>query len=516
MNTYVVNLAVPAGVGVGAGSVTSAMGRTKSITVTGTFTNGALLLEASNDGGVTWGQVPNSTFTVAGCRQVDIAAQQMRVRVLAAGLTGVSVDLGSTSEGGLFGTVPAPAANAAGATLDVSTYGSFMTFIVTGSFTGTLTIESSEDGVDFVPCLTFTAAGVKSAARISNLIRARSQGAIGAITPVITVGAINDDDALIDAAIAQPRTSFVFRPGGVATENVYTTWPTLMTALGLVQGTKTILFDDSVSSPCTIPAGGPYGMEDTEWLALNGGPAVAITVSAGVSFTGLRRFRGNMDIACAAAGPVSDFVDGDQVFLSEGVNISSNAATPMFDGAAAPAASVVTFFMDNATLGAGGFGNPVIDWTVVGTTLSLSLGSGVTVNANTLGVAAGVTLTPIYRSTSPTISGTQVNVAGTVTPSNLTHPRYIPRSANMATGSAIGEIVRCDPSGAGFTVTLPLITVFNANQHLVVKNVTNSANVITIDGNGAQTVDGAANTTIAAGFGSVTLVSDGVSNWDII
>jgi len=302
-NTFVTNIAVPAGIGVGAGSVTSAAGAQKTITVSGTFNGGALLLEASNDAGVTWGQIPNSTFIGPGCRTLSVAAQQMRVRVLAAGLTGVSVDLGSTSEGGLFSAVAAPLANAAGASLDVSTFGSFMTFIVTGTFTGTLTIETSEDGVDFVPCMTFTAAGLKSSSGIAAFIRGRSQGAIGAIAPVITVGAVNDDDSLVDAAIAQPRTTFVFRPGGIATENVYTTWPTLMTALNLVQGAKTILFDDSVASPCTIPAGGPYAMADTEWLALNGGTPVAIAVALGASFTGLRRFRGNMTVTCSAGGP---------------------------------------------------------------------------------------------------------------------------------------------------------------------------------------------------------------------
>lgn len=259
-------------------------------------------------------------------------------------------------------------------------------------------------------------------------------------------------------------------------------------------------------------------MADTEWLALNGGTPVAIAVSAGASFTRLRRFRGNMIVTNSAVGPISDFVADDQVFMSEGARIAaSGAAVPMFSGAAAPAASTVTFFLDDvATIGSSGFGDTVIDWTVVGTTLSLSLGTGATVTNNSLAVAVGVILTPIYRSTNATIAATQVGVLGTVTPSNFTRPRWITRAASGAIIAAIGEIVRCDPSGAGFTVTLPLINIFNENQMVVIKNTTSSANVITINGNGAQTVDGAANTTIAVGFGSVTLMSDGVSNWNIV
>lgn len=79
--------------------------------------------------------------------------------------------------------------------------------------------------------------------------------------------------------------------------------------------------------------------------------------------------------------------------------------------------------------------------------------------------------------------------------------------------AAIGELVRCDPSGAGFTVNLPASSTGNSGRQIIVKNVTGSANAITIDGNGAETIDGAATVAIAAGFGSVHLIDNGGGDW---
>lgn len=80
--------------------------------------------------------------------------------------------------------------------------------------------------------------------------------------------------------------------------------------------------------------------------------------------------------------------------------------------------------------------------------------------------------------------------------------------------ATIGECVRCDPSGAGFTVTLPT-AVGQAGRSIIIKNTTSSTNTITIDGDAAETIDGNATETITTGFGSLTVVSDG-ANWMIV
>lgn len=80
--------------------------------------------------------------------------------------------------------------------------------------------------------------------------------------------------------------------------------------------------------------------------------------------------------------------------------------------------------------------------------------------------------------------------------------------------SSVAEMVLCNPSAASFAVTLPDADLCTGVRHIV-KNVTTSLNVITIEGSGTQSVDGAANTTIAYPYGSVMLVCDGTEWWSV-
>lgn len=77
--------------------------------------------------------------------------------------------------------------------------------------------------------------------------------------------------------------------------------------------------------------------------------------------------------------------------------------------------------------------------------------------------------------------------------------------------AAMWELVRCDPSGGGFTVNLPT-AASRGGEELVVKNATSSTNTITLDGNSSETIDGSATTTITTAWGVKHLVSDG-TNW---
>lgn len=85
--------------------------------------------------------------------------------------------------------------------------------------------------------------------------------------------------------------------------------------------------------------------------------------------------------------------------------------------------------------------------------------------------------------------------------------------------TAIGEVVKCDPSGAGFNVDLPAVPTTNTMRaiDIIVKNVTSSTNTITIRPNGSDTIDGAANTTITTARGVVRLLAlPGGTDWLIV
>lgn len=90
--------------------------------------------------------------------------------------------------------------------------------------------------------------------------------------------------------------------------------------------------------------------------------------------------------------------------------------------------------------------------------------------------------------------------------------RMVTRTQTAAYTAKYGEHVRCDPSGAGFTVTLPASA--SEGQEIVIKNVTSSANVITISAYGQDLIDGATTANITAAWGSKTFTAV-PGGWDV-
>lgn len=75
-------------------------------------------------------------------------------------------------------------------------------------------------------------------------------------------------------------------------------------------------------------------------------------------------------------------------------------------------------------------------------------------------------------------------------------------------------VVLCSASGGAFTVTLPT-AVGNTGKIFHIKKTDSSANAVTIDGDGSETIDGAATKAVQIQYQSFTLVSDG-TNWSIL
>lgn len=76
------------------------------------------------------------------------------------------------------------------------------------------------------------------------------------------------------------------------------------------------------------------------------------------------------------------------------------------------------------------------------------------------------------------------------------------------------DLILCDTSGGAFTITLPT-AAGNTGKTLVFKKTTSDTSILTIDGNGAETIDGLANIKMGAQNDFVKIVSDG-TNWRII
>jgi hypothetical protein len=124
------------------------------------------------------------------------------------------------------------------------------------------------------------------------------------------------------AAVA---TTFVFRPGGVAHDNVYTTWPSLYAALNAAapvspQGHRSptwIQIDDSVS-PAIMPAG-TYNVDAVTFSGVanfnNASGSSAMTLADGVHFiTSLLSFF-LVAVSCAPTTPVITVGPSQELWL---------------------------------------------------------------------------------------------------------------------------------------------------------------------------------------------------------
>lgn len=73
-------------------------------------------------------------------------------------------------------------------------------------------------------------------------------------------------------------------------------------------------------------------------------------------------------------------------------------------------------------------------------------------------------------------------------------------------------LVVADASGGAFTVTLPTAVGITGTVYRV-KKIDATANAVTIDGAGAETIDGGATATISTQYEAITVISDGTEWW---
>lgn len=74
--------------------------------------------------------------------------------------------------------------------------------------------------------------------------------------------------------------------------------------------------------------------------------------------------------------------------------------------------------------------------------------------------------------------------------------------------------VLCDATAGAFTVTLPAAASFSG-KHYYIKKTDSSANVVTVDGNLSETIEGATTYPLIARYSAIKIISDG-SNWHIV
>lgn len=196
MSNVFAGLPLPTLNGAGAGVDVSTMGAPKTIEVVGSFVGATIIVEASEDGGVTYG--PVVVFqNVGGARVIDVVAQFMRVTVSGRKTTvpfSANCDVGAPMVTPMFAAISLPSGNGAGAATDVSLFGEIFTVVVGGTFSGAVVlIEISEDGTDYAPLKAFAGqGGLWSGIVTANWVRANVSGRKGPVpfTATAAFGAV--------------------------------------------------------------------------------------------------------------------------------------------------------------------------------------------------------------------------------------------------------------------------------------------------------------------------------------
>ena len=105
---------------------------------------------------------------------------------------------------------------------------------------------------------------------------------------------------------------------------------------------------------------------------------------------------------------------------------------------------------------------------------------------------------------------------GTVTASVISGIHYwsIAEKSAAYTLTSIDDIILASASGAGFTLTLPSY-VNVAGKIFEIKKIDSTANTVTIDADGSETIDGNLNIPLFTQYDSLTLTA-GSAGWWIV
>jgi hypothetical protein len=339
---------------------------------------------------------------------------------------------------------------------------------------------------------------------------------------------------------------FVFRPGGIPGANVFTDWPSLISAMSGVEGRKILEFDDSLvapAAPCKIPPGN-WPMKDVMWAGFGprpGVPRTAVAILSGAVFTDLRMIGGQITITNQATGaalsPVSDFGNRDHVHIGlrddcGNAQLVNQGDVPMFNLGSKSA----LFFLQNCL-----FGMPTPDIPkpfplirhMGQSQLTLNLLGQNQTGPNVVHSEGGALVLFGALSSSAQVAMDQTSISdnggtysfgpqGRIQRLVIPRPPALPATASQAF-STPNVLIRCNGTPPGFTQDLPAIadgfkigtssvSLYSGGQEVVVAEVVGGSHLNVRPGSG-DTIDGSANPVHIAKHGSRTFVSDGVSNW---
>lgn len=308
-------------------------------------------------------------------------------------------------------------------------------------------------------------------------------------------------------SIAEPRTTFVFRPGDPSGphQNVYTAFATLMAAVGTVEGTKRILFDDTFGAP-DIPAGA-WDFTDCILDAIS--TLTNVDVLDGAVITSSRTFpmfvirRMNLKNVGNSA-PIS-MPAGARIEIDDGCQLRSDG------GVGIPLVAMVGSGTLNIGKDSGISGSVEPCFTVlVGEDLDVRLiGENSLLQAN--GITGAGTVTARALASSAVVNSGQSGLGGfTLSLSTITRRRYTVLATGTLTGFHNG-LHRVDATAGDQTINLPPSSEGTRGQTVAGKKIDGGANNVIMNPNGGDTIVGTDRTATAQGF--IEVIDNGDGTW---
>jgi len=344
---------------------------------------------------------------------------------------------------------------------------------------------------------------------------------------------------------------FLFRPGAPSAlaPNVFNDWHLLMSAMSGVEGRKILEFDDSVVTPCEIPAG-TWPMKDVMWAGFGprpGRPRTTVHILSGAVFTNLRMIGGQITIVNKVMAPapsaISDFDDSPiadhvQIGLRDdcgNTQLVNQGNVAMFDvGGKSP-----TFFVQNCL-----FGMPTQGLPSTFPLIRQGKGSHITLNLlgqnqtgpNLVSSAENAKVLFGALSSAAQVARDQTSITnnqgtydfgpqGRIQRNVIPRPPDFPPATESQTFNKPNVLIRCNGTHPGFIQELPAIAnankftignssveLYSGGQEVVVAEVVGGTK-LRVRAAPGDTIDGGGGDVHISKHGSRTFVSDGVSNW---
>ena len=135
-------------------------------------------------------------------------------------------------------------------------------------------------------------------------------------------------------------------------------------------------------------------------------------------------------------------------------------------------------------------------------------GRTVSIELEQFGTSLGAELTRLIGSSEAYRSATDATGGGG---GGATALSVVTKSANY-TATGADDVILCNAAGGGFTITLPsAASMTSRTRPLIIKKIDTTDNVVTIDGNAGETVDGLTTYGLGVQYQGAELVSDGLN-----